>query len=105
RLVGIIAQADVATEFGGDDGQRDQKVADTVEQISQSWGSGSRGGQQQPAMQAGGSAGRSSGGQQGRPQQQGGSQSQGRASQARGGTEQGSSQAQGNPAAGQQGEP
>lgn len=35
RLVGIIAQADVAADFGGDNGARDRQVADTLEEISE----------------------------------------------------------------------
>jgi predicted transcriptional regulator len=92
RLVGIIAQADVATEFGGDDGERDQKVADTVERISRSSGSSSGGGSQggmqsgsQSRMLAGGSGGSGAAGRGGASQQG----SQARPSQSRGGTQQG----------------
>jgi CBS domain-containing protein len=56
RVVGIIAQADLAVEYGGHRTGRERKVEDTVERISEparprrSGGLGSR--QQQPTMQA-----------------------------------------------------
>ena len=91
RLVGIIAQADVATDFGGDDGQRDNMVADTLEEISES-SQGGRGRGRQGGMQ---SRNRSGQGTQGQNQMQAGSQgggmqqnqggtTAGRASQSRG---------------------
>lgn len=61
RLVGIIAQADLAVDFAGDDQQRQRKIARTVERISEPAepARGGRGG-----MQAGGGRGRNQGQQQ-----------------------------------------
>jgi CBS domain-containing protein len=57
RLVGIIAQADLAVEFGGDRPTRERKVEDTLERISEPARprrSGQRNRTQQPAMQMSG---------------------------------------------------
>lgn len=93
RLVGIVAQADVATDFGGGQGQRDYQVAETVERISEP-AQPRRGGNQ--SMSGGGMQAESRSGQQSQSGQQNQSgqknqQSQGgqnRGSQSRGENEQ-----------------
>lgn len=85
RLVGIIAQADVATEYGGDDGQRDDRVADTLEQVSEPGNPrrGGRGGMQDRNQSQGGMQAESSSSQN----QQSQGSSSGRGSQGRGGAD------------------